>query len=105
MKIRARLLAVALGFGLTAATPALAAERTIVLDVPSMTCAACPLTVKKALERVPGVTQVKTTYEPKEAVVTYDDSKTTPQALMEATEWAGYPSQVKQRQRAAGKAN
>ena len=33
--------------------------QTITLDVQNMTCAICPITVKKALERVPGVTDAK----------------------------------------------
>ena len=40
---------VALPFSLLAGTP-----QTVTLDVQNMTCAVCPITVKKALERVPG---------------------------------------------------
>jgi len=36
---------------------ALAASRTITFDVQNMTCAVCRITVKKALEHVPGVQQ------------------------------------------------
>jgi len=35
-----------------------AATQTVTLSVPGMTCAACPITVKKALSRVPGVSNV-----------------------------------------------
>ena len=39
-----------------AITPAFAgAPRTVVLDVQNMTCALCPITVKKSLQQVPGV--------------------------------------------------
>jgi mercuric ion binding protein len=55
----------------------------------------CPATVKKALEKVPGVEKVKASYEPKEAVVTFDDAKTNIEKLTEATKKAGYPSSVK----------
>ena len=75
--------------------PAWAATKTVTLSVPSMTCATCPITVKKALTKVEGVIEAKVTWEPKEAVVTYDDAKTTPAALTKATENAGYPSTVK----------
>ena len=34
----------------------------VVLDVENMTCAVCPITVKKALSRVPGVSQVTVDY-------------------------------------------
>jgi mercuric ion binding protein len=76
--------------------PAWAASKTVTLSVPSMTCATCPITVKKALSQVEGVIEAKVTWEPREAVVTYDDAKTTPTALTQATENAGYPSTVKQ---------
>ena len=75
--------------------PAWAATKTVTLSVPSMTCATCPITVKKALTKVEGVIEAKVTWEPKEAVVTYDDAKTNPSALTKATENAGYPSTVK----------
>jgi len=61
-----------------------------------MDCAACPITVKKALSRVPGVSEVAASLEKKEAVVTYDDSKATLDALTRATANAGYPSSVRQ---------
>lgn len=83
---------------LTAAlsAPVGAATKTVTLSVPSMTCATCPITVKVALAKVEGVIEAKVTWEPKEAVVTYDDTKTTPAALTRATENAGYPSIVKE---------
>ena len=72
-----------------------AAPRTVTLDVPGMTCALCPITVKKALMKVPGVANAEVNYEAKQAVVTYDDAKTGADALMQATGNAGYPSTVK----------
>lgn len=72
--------------------PAGAAEKTVVLSVPSMNCAACPITVRKALQKVSGVTAVKATLEPPQATVTFDDAKTTVDALTRATANAGYPS-------------
>ena len=77
------------------ASPLWAATKTVTLSVPGMNCATCPITVKKALSKVEGVVEAKVTWEPKEAVVTYDDTKTTPAALTKATENAGYPSTVK----------
>ena len=75
--------------------PAVAAQRTVVLSVPSMNCAACPITVRKALEKVAGVQKVKATLEPPEAVVTFDDAMTSVDKLTEATKGAGYPSSVR----------
>jgi len=77
------------------ALPAAAAQKTVVLSVPSMNCAACPITVRKALEKVDGVQSVKATLEPPEAVVTFDDAVTSVDRLTEATKGAGYPSTVK----------
>jgi mercuric ion binding protein len=75
--------------------PALAVPQTVTLSVPGMTCAACPITVKKALSKVDGVSQVNVTFEKREAVVTFDDAKADTQKLTKATEDAGYPSSVK----------
>jgi periplasmic mercuric ion binding protein len=77
------------------ALPAVAAQQTVVLSVPSMNCATCPITVRKALEKVAGVQSVKATLEPPEAKVTFDDAKTSVDRLIEATKGAGYPSSVK----------
>lgn len=78
-----------------ASLPAWAAVQTVTLAVPGMTCPVCPITVKKALQKVTGVTQIEVSYEKKEAVVTFDDAKTTAESLTRATAGAGYPSTVK----------
>lgn len=72
-----------------------AATKTVTLSVPGMTCAACPITVKKALSKVDGVVKTEVSYEKKEATVTFDDTKTTVNALLDATKNAGYPSSLK----------
>jgi len=77
---------------LAAALPALAATKTVTLAVPSMTCPVCPITVKKALDSVSGVSKVDVSFAKKEAVVTFDDAKTSVTALTKATASAGYPS-------------
>ena len=76
-------------------TPIWAATQTVTLSVPGMTCAACPITVKKALSKVEGVSNTNVTFEKREAVVTFDDGKTTVQKLTQATQNAGYPTSVK----------
>ena len=85
-------LAALVALAATLATPAWAAVQTVTLSVPGMTCAACPITVKKALSKVEGVNQVDVSFDKREAVVTFDDAKTTVQKLTEATTNAGYPS-------------
>lgn len=74
--------------------PAWAATQTTTLSVPGMTCATCPITLKKALNKVEGVEKIEVNLEKKEALVTFDDAKTTVEALLEATKNAGYPSTV-----------
>ncbi|MTW10603.1 mercury resistance system periplasmic binding protein MerP [Pseudoduganella eburnea] len=69
-----------------------AASKVVTLSVPGMDCATCPITVKKALGKVPGVVAIEVEFEKREAVVTFDDTKTSVAALTQATEAAGYPS-------------
>jgi mercuric ion binding protein len=85
----------ALVVGLSGAGMSFAAPKTVALDVPGMTCELCPLTVRKALQKVQGVEKVAVSYEKKEAVVTFDDAKTSVEVLMKATKDAGYPSTPK----------
>lgn len=72
-----------------------AAPRTVALDVAGMTCVTCPITVKKALSRVDGVEAVDVDFKQKRATVTFDDAKTTAEALTRATADAGFPSTVR----------
>lgn len=76
--------------------PVWAATQTITLSVPGMTCSACPITVKQSLIKVSGVSKADVSFDKKQAVVTFDDAKTSVQKLIKATEDAGYPSSVKQ---------
>jgi mercuric ion binding protein len=79
----------------TQALVALAAPaQTIRLDVQNMTCPICPITVKRSLEQLPGVSAVKVDLAEKMAIVTYDPDKANPEALIKATTQAGYPSSV-----------
>lgn len=80
----------------TLAASAFAAQQTVTLDVPGMTCAACPITVKKALTRVDGVTRAVVNYDTRQAVVSFDDARTGVASLMQATANAGYPSTLKE---------
>lgn len=74
---------------------AFAERKTVRLEVPRMVCGGCVATVTKALKRVDGVSKAEVSLEKKEAVVTFDDSRTTVEALMKATANAGFPSSVK----------
>ena len=77
-------------------SPLWATTQTVTLSVPGMNCATCPITVKKAISKVEGVSKIDVTFETREAVVTFDDAKTSVQKLTKATGDAGYPSSVKQ---------
>lgn len=91
--IRITRLLACLGLALSA-MPSSAASRTVTLAVPSMDCPVCPITVKKALTQVPGVSQASMNFDKRQAIVTFDDARTSAQALTLATRNAGYPSTV-----------
>ena len=84
-----------IGFSLVVSSAALAGEQTVTLAVQNMYCSACPITVKSALQAVPGVAEVAVSYADKTAVVTFDDAKTAVPALITATTNAGYPAALK----------
>ncbi len=84
-----RLSAVAL---LAVAATSQAAVKQVTLTVPTMDCATCPVTIRVALLKVPGVSKAVVSYRKREAVVTYDDAKADVAALTKATDGAGYPS-------------
>lgn len=71
-----------------------AAPQTVTLDVQNMSCAVCPITVKKSLQAVPGVSDVSIDFPKKTARVTFDPDKATPADLTATTTHAGYPSTV-----------
>jgi len=71
------------------------ATQTVTLEVKNMSCAACPITVKKAISKVPGVVSATVDYESRSAVVTFDPSKASIEAITRATADAGYPSSLK----------
>ena len=77
------------------APPALAAQKTVTLGVPGMTCGACPITVKKAISGVEGVTRAEVDFDKRQAVVSYDDAKANVQQIMQASANAGYPATLK----------
>ena len=76
----------------TVAAPAFAASKQVTLTVPTMDCATCPVTIKVALMKVPGVSKAVVSYKHRTAQVTFDDAKTDVAALTRATDGVGYPS-------------
>lgn len=69
-----------------------AGKQTTVFSIEKMTCAACPITVKKAMERVDGVKSVKVDFDAKTATVVFDPSTATPDQIGKASTNSGYPA-------------
>ena len=72
------------------------AQRQTTFAIENMTCATCPITVKKAMEGVPGVTAVSVDFASKTARATYDPSRTNAAAIAAASTNAGYPARAVQ---------
>jgi len=79
-----------------AATVAWAGERQMTFTIENMTCAACPIAVRMAMARVPGVKNVKVDLHTRAAVVIFDDSVATPAMVTEASRLAGFPAKPKE---------
>ena len=92
---RLRFLQLALASTVSLSPSAYAESKSVTLNVPSMYCEMCPATVSKALKKVDGVERVAASFQIREAVVTFDDSRTSIEALQKATANAGYPSTLK----------
>jgi mercuric ion binding protein len=70
-------------------------EQTATFDVPGMTCALCPVTVRKAMEGVAGVRSVTVDFDARTATVVFDPARTTIEAIAAASANAGYPAVVR----------
>lgn len=84
--------ALALIGSMMVAPAAWAGERTITFAVDNMTCASCPYIVKSSMEAVPGVAKVAVSFQAKTATVSFDDAKTSSDAIATASMNAGYPA-------------
>lgn len=71
-----------------------APPHTATLAVENMTCGTCPIVVKKALARIPGVSGTTIDFDKKTATVTFDPDKATLVRLTQATTDAGFPSKL-----------
>lgn len=60
--------------------------------VRNMTCATCPITVRRAMEGVAGVQDVSIDYEAKSATAQFDPNQTSPREIANASTIAGYPA-------------
>jgi mercuric ion binding protein len=82
------------GMLLAAGVACAAPPHTVTLAVENMTCGTCPIVVRKALERVPGVNSTTIDFNKKTATVTFDPDKATSARLAQATTEAGFPSKL-----------
>jgi len=60
--------------------------------IENMTCKVCPITVRKAMGGVEGVTEVSMDYAHKTATVVFDATQTTVSEIANASNNAGYPA-------------
>ncbi len=67
-------------------------ERIQTFAIENMTCATCPITVKKAMSGVDGVVSVNVDFGAKTATVVYDPSVTNSEWIAAASTNAGYPA-------------
>ena len=68
------------------------AGQTVTFTIEKMTCAACPITVRKAMESVDGVKSVSMDFKAKTATVIFDSKVTSVQQIGAASTNAGYPA-------------
>lgn len=64
--------------------------QTVTLNIDGMTCGGCVKSVTRLLEGVEGVEKAKVSLENKNAVITFDESKTDADALIDAVEDGGF---------------
>jgi periplasmic mercuric ion binding protein len=69
-------------------------QETQTFAIENMTCAMCPITVRKAMEHVEGVKSVDVDFGSKTATVIFDPAVATPEAIAHASTNAGYPAKL-----------
>lgn len=84
-------------FSPSAAQPAstqVAGIETQTFAIENMTCALCPVTVRKAMAGVEGVRSVDVDFNAKTAIVAFDPAVTTAGTIAAASTDAGYPARL-----------
>jgi mercuric ion binding protein len=74
-------------------------DRTVTFAIENMSCALCPVTVKKAMADVPGVSNVEVSLETNTATVVFDASTVSASDVAAASTNAGYPAEPVARDR------
>lgn len=81
-------------FAQSATTQVAVNEQTRTFAIENMYCAACPITVRTAMEKVAGVKSVTVDFTAKTASVVYDPSIATVEAIAAASTNVGYPAKA-----------
>ncbi|MDP1680957.1 MAG: cation transporter, partial [Burkholderiales bacterium] len=95
MRLKQTIFATTLVLLLSASFAAHAASRSVTLELEGMYCPMCPVTIKTALDFADGVFETKVGRNPDEALIRYDDVKTSPAKLIEVVKKSGYGAHVK----------
>lgn len=95
MRLKQAMLPITLALLLGASFAAQAAPRSVTLELEGMYCPMCPVTIKTALDFADGVDETKVTRNPDQAVIRYDDAKTSPTKLIEVVKKSGYGAHIK----------
>ncbi len=69
--------------------------KTATLKISGMTCMGCVSSVTRVLKAAPGVSEANVTLAPAQASVQYDAAQTTPAALKQVIEDAGYDAEIR----------
>lgn len=70
--------------------------KTETFHVEGMSCGHCEVAVQQAVRKLPGIQKVKANRRKKQAVITYDESQTTPGQIVAAVNATGYEAATKQ---------
>jgi mercuric ion binding protein len=65
---------------------------TATFSIEKMTCATCPITVRKAMQRVDGVKEVTVDFDSQTAIVVYDVSLTDVEEIAVSSTNVGFPA-------------
>lgn len=68
---------------------------TVLLDIKGMDCASCPLTVKVALRKIPGVAEVEVDYKSQSAKVRFNPAQTQTAVIAKTVTDMGYTATVR----------
>jgi mercuric ion binding protein len=71
-------------------------------EVQGMTCATCGITLRSAVRKVKGVQEVKASVEKKNAVVQFDSSQTSVNAIKKAIDDVGYTATTQECKKTEG---